>query len=82
MQRYAVQVATYRDEREATETLTSLLDAGYEGTLLTSDRDGALIFTIQIGPFDDLWEADRTAQTLDSAYGYQSSVTVLREVTP
>lgn len=77
-QRYAVQVATFVDEREATETLTTLVDAGYDGTLETSDADGRLVFTISVGPFDDLWEADRAAQTLDAAYGYQSSVTVLR----
>jgi len=77
-QRYAVQVATFLDEREATETLTSLVDAGYDGMLVSSESDGRIVFTIQIGPFEDLWDADRAAQTLDAAYGYQSSVMLLR----
>ena len=81
-QRYAVQVATYLDEREATDVLTALVDAGYDGTLVTRDSDGQLVFTIQVGPFDDLWEADRAAETLDAAYGYDSQVTVLRGDTP
>ncbi len=81
-QRYAVQVATYRSEREATETLTTLVDAGYDGSLVTSTSNGELVFSIQIGPFDDLYDADRTAQTLDASYGYSSSVTVLRREDP
>ncbi len=76
--RYAVHVATFFDEREAIETLTTLVDAGYDGTLVSSESDGQIVFTIQVGPFDDLWEADRAAQTLDNAYDFQSSVTVLR----
>ena len=82
VQRYAVHVATFLDESQAAETLTTLIDSGYDGTLVTSESDGNLVFTIQIGPFEDLWSADKTAQTLDAAYGHQSSVTVLRGSAP
>jgi general secretion pathway protein D len=75
---YAVNVATYVNETEATDALMSLVDAGYDGTLVSSDADGQIVFTLQVGPFEDLWEADRVAQTLDSAYRYETSVTVLR----
>ncbi|MEE8166706.1 MAG: type II secretion system secretin GspD, partial [Myxococcota bacterium] len=78
IQRYAVNVATYLDENEAIRTLTDLVDAGYDGTLISSDSNGTLVFTIQVGPFDDLWNAQRAAQTLDASFGYSSSVTVLR----
>jgi len=81
-QRYAVEVATYLDEDEATEALTMLLDAGYEGTLITREVDDRPVFTLQVGPFDDLWSADRAASLLDSAYGYSSSVTILRREEP
>jgi general secretion pathway protein D len=81
-QRYAVEVATYLDEDEATEALTMLLDAGYEGTLITREVDDRPVFTLQVGPFDDLWAADRAASLLDSAYGYSSSVTILRREEP
>ena len=81
-QRYAIQVATFLDEREATETLTLLVDAGYDGMLVSSESDGRIVFTIQIGPFEDLWDADRAAQTLDAAYGYHSSVMLMRGDTP
>lgn len=81
-QQYAVHVATYLDESEATETLTTLIDAGYDGTLVASESNGQLVFTIQIGPFEDLWAAERAGETLDAAYGYTSSVTVLRREEP
>ena len=76
---YAVVVATYVDESDATKALTTLIDAGYDGTVVSSDADGQLVFSVQIGPFDDLWAAERAAETLDAAYGYSSSVTVLRK---
>ena len=82
IQRYAVVVATLLDETKATNTLTTLLDAGYDGTLVSSDSDGRLLFKIEIGPFDNLWEAERAATTLDTAYGYSSSVTALRPSEP
>lgn len=82
MQRYAVVVATFLDETQATNTLTTLLDAGYDGTLVSSDSEGRLLFKIEIGPFDNLWEAERAATTLDTAYGYSSSVTALRQSEP
>ncbi|MFK7897585.1 MAG: type II secretion system secretin GspD [Myxococcota bacterium] len=81
-QRYAVQVATYRSESEATNTLTTLVDAGYDGSLVTSTSNGQLVFMVQVGPFEDLYDADRAAQTLDTSYGYASSVTVLRRDDP
>jgi cell division septation protein DedD len=81
-QRYAVQVATFLNEGDAIETLTTLVDGGYDGSLVSSESDGQIVFTIQIGPFPDLWEADRAAQTLDAAYGFESSVTILRGDAP
>ncbi|MFP6656370.1 MAG: secretin N-terminal domain-containing protein, partial [Myxococcota bacterium] len=78
-QRYAVEVATFLDEAEATKTLTTLLDAGYEGILVSSESSGQVFFKVEIGPFDDLWEAQRAAGSLDTAYGYRSSVTAVRQ---
>jgi cell division septation protein DedD len=77
-----VQIATFFDETRATETLTTLLDAGYDGTLVSSESDGRLVFSVQLGPFDDLSEAERASETLDAAYGFASSVTVLRRDEP
>jgi hypothetical protein len=76
---YAVRVATFFDETKATGALTSLLDAGYDGTLVSTESGGRLVFNVQLGPFSDLQEAERAAKTLDAAYGYSAAVTVLRQ---
>lgn len=81
-QRYVVDVATFLDEAEATKTLTTLLDAGYEGILFSSETSGQLLFKVEIGPYEDLWEAQRAAGILDAAYGYRSSVTAVRLDSP
>jgi general secretion pathway protein D len=81
-QLYGVNVATFLDESQATEELMSLVDAGYDGTLITTDSEGSLVFTIQVGPFEDLWSANRAAEMLDAAYGYSTSVSVLRQEAP
>jgi Flp pilus assembly secretin CpaC len=77
LQLYAVDAATYLDESSATQALTKLLDAGYDGTLVSGESDGKLVYTVQLGPFDDLRDAQQTAATVDEAYGYSSTVAVL-----
>jgi len=81
-QLYVVQVATLLDEAEATKTLMNLLDAGYDGTLVSSESGGRLLFSVELGPFVDLQEAERAARTLDASYGYAASVMVLRPEEP
>lgn len=82
IQRYSIQVATFLDETEATEKLVTLIDAGYDGSLGSSESNGRVVFTLQVGPFDDLWEAEQAAQTLDEAYGFESSVTLQKREEP
>ncbi len=82
VQRYSIQVATYLDETEATEKLVTLIDAGYDGSLASAESDGRVVFTLQVGPFEDLWEAEQAAQTLDEAYGFESSVTLQKREAP
>ncbi len=82
IQRYSIQVATFFDETEATEQLVTLIDAGYDGSLSSSETDGRVVFTIQVGPFEDLWEAEQAAQTLDEAYGFESAVTLQKREEP
>ena len=82
IQRYLIQVATYLDETEATEQLVNLIDAGYDGSLAASESNDRVVFTIQVGPFEDLWEAEQTAKTLDEAYGFESAVTLQKREEP
>ncbi|MFO0687699.1 MAG: type II secretion system secretin GspD [Myxococcota bacterium] len=82
IQRYVIDVATYVDETEATEQLVTLIDAGYDGSLSSRESNGRVVFTIQVGPFEDLWEAEQAAQTLDEAYGFESTVALQRREEP
>ena len=82
IQRYLIQVGTFLDETDATEQLVNLIDAGYDGSLAASESSGRVVFTIQVGPFEDLWEAEQAAQTLDDAYGFESSVTLQKREAP
>lgn len=82
VQRYLVQVGTFLDETEATEKLVDLIDAGYDGSLAASESNDRVVFTIQVGPFEDIWEAEQAAQTLDEAYGFESSVTLQKREEP
>ncbi|MBK7947792.1 MAG: SPOR domain-containing protein [Deltaproteobacteria bacterium] len=82
IQRYVIDVSTYLDETEATERLVTLIDAGYDGSLSSRESNGRVVFTIQVGPFEDLWEAEQAAQTLDEAYGFESTVALQRREEP
>ncbi|MBY0400152.1 SPOR domain-containing protein, partial [Myxococcota bacterium] len=82
IQRYVIDVSTYLDETEATEQLVTLIDAGYDGSLASRESNGKIVFTLQVGPFEDLWEAEQAAQTLDEAYGFESTVALQRREAP
>ncbi len=76
--RYVVVAGIFRDDQAATEALTELLDAGYEGQLVTSADQGKLIFEVRVGPFESYDEAARTAETLGAAHGLEPAVMVER----
>jgi general secretion pathway protein D len=77
---YGVRVDLYRDESRAAEDLTKLLDAGYEGTLISGDSDGSLLFELVVGPYDNIDDATDAAAVLEVIYGYSPSVTVIESV--
>jgi type II secretory pathway component HofQ len=76
---YAVSVALFRDETKAASELTRLLDAGYDGTLVSSDSDGTLLYELVVGPFDDLKGANDVADVLEEIYDYAPKVTVIEQ---
>jgi hypothetical protein len=76
--RYVVLVNAFEDELYASDTLTELLDAGYDGTLVSGNVDGFLIFEVRLGPYELLKDAERTAEVMRSAYGFDPSILVER----
>ncbi len=77
--RYGVLAAVFRDERAATETLTQLLDAGYEGTLVSGESQGTVLFEVRLGPFQSLEEAEQAASVARQAFGLAPTVLVERD---
>jgi len=73
---YGVRVGVYADEAKAMETLTQLVDAGYDGTLVSGEIDGRTIYEIVVGPFTDLRGADDAAGLLKDVYGFSPTVVI------
>ena len=76
--RYGVLAAVFRDEDAATRLLTDLLDAGYDGTLVSGDSEGTVLLEVRLGPYDSLEEAERVANTVRRSFGVAPSVLVER----
>ncbi len=73
---YLVQAALFGDEAAATETLTRLIDAGYDGTLVASERAGSVFYEVRIGPYPSYDAAQQAADVIRGAYGLAPSVLV------
>jgi len=75
--RYSLRAGVYSDEEAATRALTEVVDAGYDGTLVSSVVDGAVIYEIRVGPYES-FDSARTAQALlRGSFGMEPTVTVL-----
>jgi general secretion pathway protein D len=73
---YQVLAALFRDEEPAVELLTDLVDAGWDGTLISGEVAGAVVHEVRVGPFDELEDAEDTAGVIGEAFGLSPSVIV------
>jgi general secretion pathway protein D len=74
--RYFVQAAVLRDEQGAVALLTELVDAGWDGTLITADAGDGPTYEIRLGPYASLEESQRVAEAVGRAERLQPSVLV------
>lgn len=74
--RYLVLGGVFADSSVAQSTLTRLIDAGYEGTLVSSRSSGRVLLELRVGPYRELGEAERTAEALRRAYSLAPQVLV------
>jgi len=76
-ERYLVQAPVLGDENEAMQMLTELVDAGFDGTLVSNQTaSGLVLYEIRLGPFETLEEAQRVGGVVQTAHGLSSSVLV------
>jgi len=74
--RYGVLAATFGDERAAAAALQQLIDAGYDGTLVSGDRSGTVLYEVRIGPFNEQKEAEAAAHVMRESFELTPVVTV------
>jgi general secretion pathway protein D len=74
--RYSVQAAVFSTEAAAATTLTELVDAGYDGFIVTGDETGSLLFRVVLGPYENVETAREVAETVRAAFGLSPSVVV------
>jgi hypothetical protein len=66
----------FADSGVAQSTLRRLIDAGYEGTLVSSRMSGRVLLELRIGPYANLDDAERTADSLRRAHALAPQVLV------
>ena len=74
---YLVRASVADGEAAAMETLTALLDAGYDGTLVSREAHGVVLYELRIGPFDSLEEAQRVGGVIQRSHDLAPSVLVV-----
>lgn len=74
--RWGVLAAIFRSESAAQSQLTELVDAGYDGTLVSNDQAGSIFYELRLGPFDSAEQANRVADAVRR--GYSLSPTVIQ----
>ncbi len=77
--RYIVQAGSYADAGAARATLTELVDAGFDGTLISTGEAGRVRYELRVGPYADISEAERAAATLQRSYELPSQIVIERE---
>jgi general secretion pathway protein D len=72
--KWGVLAAIFRSEQAAQKQLTELVDAGYDGTLLSNDQGGAVFYELRLGPYDTTGQANHVAEAVRRGYGLSPSV--------
>jgi general secretion pathway protein D len=80
--RYVIQAGVYRDEEEAVEMLTELVDAGHEGTLLSGETDEVMLYEIRLGPYDNLDDAQWVREVLRRSHQLAPTVLIQQPEQP
>ena len=66
--RYVILAGTFADAQVARTRLTELVDAGFEGSLLSSPKGGRVMTELRVGPFTSQAQAEKVSETLRRSY--------------
>jgi hypothetical protein len=73
---YYLQAGLFGDEGAAVEALTTLVDLGYDGALVTSEREGRILYEVRVGPYGELEEAQAAIHVLERSAGLAPSILI------
>jgi general secretion pathway protein D len=76
--RYLVLAGDYADPNAARGTLMELVDAGFDGSLVSSGPAGRVRYELRLGPYKELERAERAVTTLQRAYGLSAQIVLER----
>jgi general secretion pathway protein D len=76
---FGVRAGVFRDPDQASALLTEILDAGYEGALVSGETDGVVLYEIQVGPYPEIDEAEQVASVLRRSFELEPSVFVVEK---
>jgi general secretion pathway protein D len=77
--RFGVLAATFRNESAATDSLQQLIDAGYDGTLISGSTDGTVLYEVHLGPYPSVESAQEVARVIRESFGLAPAVLVETE---
>jgi len=73
---YFLQAGLFGDEAQAVEVLTTLVDLGYDATLVSGERNGQLLYEIRVGPYESVQEAEEAKQVIEHSQGLAPSILI------
>jgi general secretion pathway protein D len=76
--RYVLLAGSFADPDAARGTLMELVDAGFDGSLVSSGPAGRVRYELRLGPYTEVEQAERAALTLQRAYGLTSQIVLER----
>jgi general secretion pathway protein D len=76
---FGVLAATFRNESAATDSLQQLIDAGYDGALVSGDTNGTVLYEVQLGPYPSIEAAREVAGVIRETFGLAPIVVVETE---
>jgi len=76
---FGVLAATFRNESAATDSLQQLIDAGFDGTLVSGDTDGTVVYEIRLGPYPSIEAAREVAGVVRETFGLAPTLLVETE---
>jgi len=77
--RYVVLAGGFANAQAARTRLTELVDAGFEGSLVTSPKGGRVTTELRIGPYASASQAEKVAETLRRSYDLSPQVVTEQE---